>query len=164
MQWQYFYLTKSNFRDGKVMVWREIAEFIIYFIPMCTFFVLQMCPDINNWLKLLSLHGKKKESLSSVFVSFSTMDASILALVLEASDDSEFEAIEHLGTFYDGSSETTIVPVISSCSTDCPKQLFNHCIEGFYRNDIPRYNDPTFKAHFRMKRTTFQVYNATTID
>ena len=70
------------------------------------------------------------------------MDASILALVLEASDDSEFEAIEHLGTFYDGSSETTIVPVIFSCSTDCPKQLFNHRIEGFYRNDIPRYNDP----------------------
>jgi hypothetical protein len=83
------------------------------------------------------------------------MNASMLALLLEASDDSEFEAIEHLGTFSDGSSES-IVPIISSCSTDCPKELFNHRIEGFYRNDIPRprYNDPTFKAHFRMERTT----------
>jgi len=106
---------------------------------------------------------KKKESLSSAFFTFSTMDASMLTLILEASDDSGFEAIEHLGTFSDGSSES-IVPIISSCSTDCPKELFNHRIEGFYRNDIPRYNDPTFKAHFRMERTTFQVYNATTID
>ena len=86
------------------------------------------------------------------------------SLGLEASNDSEFEATEHLGTFYDGSSETSIVPIISSCGTDCPKQFFNHRIEGFYRKDIPRYNDPTFKAHLRMERTTFQVYNATTID
>jgi hypothetical protein len=97
----------------------------------------------------------KKKVIVCLF-SFSTMDASMLALLLEASDDSGFAAIEHLGTFSDGSSES-IVPIISSCSTDCPKELFNHRIEGFYRNDIPRYNDPTFKAHFRMERTTFQV-------
>jgi hypothetical protein len=41
------------------------------------------------------------------------MDASMLTLLLEASDDSGFEAIEHLGTFSDGSSES-IVPIISS--------------------------------------------------
>jgi hypothetical protein len=68
------------------------------------------------------------------------MDASMLALLLEASDDSGFEAIEHLGSFSDGSSES-IVPIISSCSTDCPKELFNHRIERIYRNGIPQKAD-----------------------
>ena len=50
---------------------------------------------------------EKKEVIVCLF-SFSTMDASMLALLLEASDDSGFAAIEHLGTFSDGSSESIV--------------------------------------------------------
>ena len=99
---------------------------------------------------------KKKRVIVVCLFSFSTMDASFLALLLEASDDSGFEAIEQLGTFSDGSSES-IIPIISSCCTDCPKELFIHRIEGFYKNDIPRYNDPTWRTDNTMDKDTKAV-------
>ena len=135
----------------------QSLSFILY---LCAhFFALQMCPDINNWLKLLSLHGKKKKVIAIVvcLFSFSTMDASMLALLLEASDDSEFQGhrtswylLRWMFRYYHSSSHLQL-------QYDCPKQLFYHRIEGFYKNDISRYIDPTFKAHFRLERTTFQV-------
>jgi hypothetical protein len=42
-------------------------------------------------------------------------------------------------------------------ATGHSEALFNHRLLDFVESDVPRYNDATFQAHFRMNRATFQM-------
>lgn len=55
------------------------------------------------------------------------------------------------------SSPTNIEVVLAAALHQPSVSLFNHRLVGFVNNDVPMYNDVTFKAHFRMNRSTFQV-------
>ncbi|CAG2197347.1 unnamed protein product [Mytilus edulis] len=85
-----------------------------------------------------------------------SISPNVLAAIIEFLDDGDLlQAVE--ATDPTTTSNTAVVACIASLSEGQP--LFNHRIEGFVHYDIPRYNDPTFKAHFRMTRSTFQGDN-----
>lgn len=78
----------------------------------------------------------------------------LMTFLVEALDDPP-ELIQLLAC---GStnSPTNFEVVLAAALHQPSVSLFNHKLVGFVNNDVPMHNDLTFKAYFRISRTTFQ--------
>lgn len=79
----------------------------------------------------------------------------LMPLLVQALDDPP-ELIQLLACG-STSSPTNNEVVLAAALHQPSVSLFNHRLVDFVNNDVPMYNDLTFKAHFRMNRSTFQV-------
>ena len=80
--------------------------------------------------------------------------ALVVAILSDAMDDAD--CLPAIQQEEDQASSSAAASTFLALAT-VKEPLFNHKMEGFVLEDVPRYNDPTFKAHFRMQRATFQV-------
>ena len=81
----------------------------------------------------------------------------MLPLIIDAADDPP-ELINIIGTRQVPPNYNMVTIRAVTLSNPSISPLFNHKLIGFVEFDVPKYNDITLRAHFRMTRSMFQVF------
>ena len=80
-------------------------------------------------------------------------------LLLEFMDDDDDVATYAVTNSCFSESNTAMIAAVVATSADRrPSEVLSGAVPGFFSSVIPTYSMDTFKSHFRMARSTFEVH------